>query len=70
MPYVGVVTAIIGLILGIMGKKKALDAGAPSGIATAGIVMSIIGLAIAVMTVVLCIACIATFGAYDAMYWY
>jgi len=60
----------VGLILGIMGKKKAMEVGAPTGMATAGIIMSIIGLAVAVMTVVLCIACIGAMGTMDPWYWY
>ena len=70
IPYVGVATAIVGIILGIMGKKKAMEVGAPSGMATAGIVVSIIGLAGAIMTVILCIACISAMGHYDAWYYY
>jgi len=70
VPYVGVVTAIVGLILGVMGKRKALEVGAPSGMATAGIVVSIIGLAGAVLTVILCIACIGAMGQYDSWYYY
>jgi len=70
IPYVGVATAIVGLILGIMGKKKAMEVGAPSGMATAGIVMSIIGLAVAVLTVFLCIAFIGAIGAMDTWYYY
>jgi uncharacterized YccA/Bax inhibitor family protein len=45
IPYAGFVLAIIGLALGVDGKKKCIAAGAPSGMATAGVVMSIIALA-------------------------
>ena len=69
VPYVGVPTAIVGLILGILGRKKALDAGAPTGMATAGIVMSIIALAWAVLVIIWCTACIGTLAYTDPYYW-
>ena len=52
--FVGLVVGIVGLVLGILAKKKA-----PSGMATAGIVLSIIGIA---LTLVVLIACAACFG--------
>jgi hypothetical protein len=36
--------AVTGLVLGIIGRKKACDYGAPSGFAIAGIVLNIAGL--------------------------
>ena len=54
IPYAGLATAIVGLILGIMAKKQLQEQGAPYGMATAGLVCSIIGLAGAVLVVVLC----------------
>ena len=47
--YISVPCGIVGLILNIMGKKKAKAAGAPTGTATAGMVLSIIGLALGVI---------------------
>jgi len=58
----GLITAIIGLILGISGRRKAVEAGAPTDLATAGIVLSIISLAISVLTLLICISCIAAGG--------
>lgn len=49
----GIVLGIIGLILGISAKKEA-----PSGMATAGIVISIIGLGICALTFLACVACV------------
>jgi hypothetical protein len=49
---VGIVIAIVGLVLGVLAKKKLDDEGAPSGMATAGIFCSGIAL-------VICISCIA-----------
>lgn len=51
---VGLIVGIVGLVLGILAKKKA-----PSGMATAGIVLSIIGI---ILTAVVLIACAACFG--------
>ncbi len=50
---IGIIPGVIGLILGISSKKTA-----PSGLATAGIVLSIIGLAICAISFLVFIACI------------
>ena len=58
---------IVGIILAVMGKKKAVAAGAPTGIGTAGLVLSIIGTCLAgigFVSCTLCVACAA--GAVDA----
>jgi len=47
--------AIAGLILAVLAKKKLAEAGEPTGITTAAIVISIIGMAWGVV----CIACLA-----------
>ncbi len=52
--WVSLVTSIIGLILGIMARKKA-----PSGMATAGFVLSIIGL---VLSGIIIVACVGSIG--------
>jgi hypothetical protein len=65
----GFITAIIGLILGISGKKKAMEAGAPTGMAQAGIVMCIIALAISVLVTIACIACLASFDIWSSEFW-
>jgi hypothetical protein len=49
----GIILAVIGLVLGISAKKTA-----PSGMATAGIVLSIIGLAACAIAFLACIACV------------
>ena len=53
-PLIAVILGIIGIILGAMAKKKA-----PSGVATAGLVLSIIGTALAVALYLACVACLA-----------
>jgi hypothetical protein len=58
IPFSGTVVAIVGLILGVVGKKQLKDAGAPTGMATAGIVMSIIALVLSVIVAIACASCI------------
>lgn len=60
--FIGIPAAIIGLILGIVGKKKASDVGASSGIATAGIICSAIGIVAGILTAIACFACLAYEG--------
>jgi hypothetical protein len=62
VPYVGIVMAIVGLVLGAVGKKKSKDVGMPSGMATAGIVCSIIALGWAILVVTLCASCLGSLG--------
>ena len=58
IPYAGTAVAIVGLILGIVGKKKSKAVNAPSGMATAGIVMSIIAIAWSVALIAICASCV------------
>ena len=55
--FIGIITGIIGLILGIMAKKKQ-----PCGMATAGIVLSAVALGLCVITFIACFACTACAG--------
>ncbi|MCL2098959.1 MAG: hypothetical protein FWH24_00800 [Oscillospiraceae bacterium] len=57
------VIAIIGIILGAVGKKKLKAQGKPSGMATAGIVMCIIALAVSTIVVIACTVCLGSIGA-------
>ena len=66
----GLITAIIGLVLGINAKKKAMEYGAPTGVAQAGIVLSIIAMALLVITVIVCISFLSCDGAFDVPYEY
>ena len=56
------VCGIVGIILAVKGKKLAKAAGAPTGIATAGLVLSIIGTIIAGIGFLACTICVACFG--------
>ena len=66
-----IVLSVLGLVFAVMGRKKAAVAGAPNGLGTAGLVLSIIGLsisAIGFISCTLCVACAAKAGndAYNA----
>ena len=64
IPYVNflsIVCAITGLILSIMGKKKSKAANAPTGMATAGIILSIIALVVAIIVVLIVGVIVAMF---------
>lgn len=57
---IGLPVAIVGLVLSCIGGKKLKEAGQPSGIATAGLVLGIIAVvftAIAFFTCGLCVIC-------------
>jgi cbb3-type cytochrome oxidase subunit 1 len=62
---IGIVTGIIGLVLGISAKKEN-----PSGMATAGIVLSIIGIVISGITLFACIACVSACTTLPWRTWY
>lgn len=59
---IGIITGIVGIILGVMGKKKA-----PSGVATGGLVTSIIGLVLCGILFIACVACAGLIVAAGAM---
>ena len=48
---------LIGIILSSIARKKAKIAGQPSGMATAGLVLSIIGFILSLVTFIACLAC-------------
>ena len=56
---IGVPLAIIGIILGIVARKNATATAQPTGMATAGLVVSIIGLVFATLSTITCMACAA-----------
>jgi len=47
--FIGLPCAIVGIVLGILGKRKLDTVNAPSGTAIAGLVMSIIGLVLLII---------------------
>lgn len=54
----GIVLGVVGLILGINAKKEQ-----PSGMATAGIVLSIIAIAVCAIGFISCVACVGCLSA-------
>jgi len=60
--FIGLPAAIVGIILAVISKKKLSSVGAPSGTATAGLVMSIIALAIGTIVTIACVACVGAIG--------
>ena len=63
VPYGGLLCAIIGLVLGLSAMKDASNVGQTNGLATACIVLSIVGLAGAVIWIVVCSAALAALTA-------
>ena len=58
--YIAMPCAIVGVILGFIGKSSAAKAGAKNGMATAGIVCSFIALGVAILGVTLLASFIAS----------
>ena len=61
----GIITGVIGLILGIIGKKRAREFGASTQMAQAGIILSIIA---TVLYLLLIVGIIISFVYYDSWY--
>ncbi len=61
--WAGAIMAIVGIILGVLGKKNTEK----NGIATAGLVLSIIGLILCLLLYIACVACI---GGLASTTWY
>lgn len=57
--YFTLVLAILGIIFGVIGLKKAKELGEPTGLAVAGLVCGIVGTVLGVIGVI-CVACIAS----------
>lgn len=63
VPVVGMgalLTSIIGIILGVMGKKNLAAEGKPTGMATAGTVLCVLSLIGSTFVTLLCAACLST----------
>lgn len=61
-PWTATICGIMGLILSVLGKKKALETGVGAGQAKAGLICSIIGLAISVVPIIMIIAALISSG--------
>jgi len=64
--WIGTIVGIVGIILGAIAKQQ----GAKGGVATAGLVMSIIGAALSLILYIACYACIASVVNNPALYIY
>src|SRR6266576_2592202 len=60
---VGLPTALVAMVLGIMARKQLAAQGQPTGMATAGMVLGIVGTTIGGLILAACVACAACFGA-------
>jgi len=58
--WIGAIPAIIGIILGALGRKDP----AKKGMATGGLVCSIIGFILSIILLIACAACVSAAGAY------
>lgn len=57
--WMSAILGIVGIILGAVARKQA-----PSGVATAGLVLSIIGVILSLIFYIACIACAGALGAF------
>ena len=57
--WVALVLSVIGIVMGAVGKSKAKKSGQGSGVATAGLVLSIIATALGGILILACGACAA-----------
>lgn len=65
IPYgntIMLILGIVGIVLAVKGRKQAIAAGAPTGMATAGLVLSIIGTVIAGIGFLSCTLCVVCFS--------
>ena len=60
--YIGIPCALVGLILSAVGYKKSKDAGMPGGMAVAGLVCSIIALAVCIICAIAIAAACGSIG--------
>ena len=67
--WASIVFAVVALVLGIIGRKKAKEVGAPLGMATAGVVLAIISLVGSIL-ITACIVCLgaAILAEYEAFW--
>lgn len=63
------IMAIVGLVLSIIAKKKAGESGVSTGLATAALVLSIIGVCLSVIGVFSCTLCLLCAGAASEVDW-
>jgi len=60
---------IVGIILAVLGKKKMMSVGAPTGIATAGLILSIVGTVFGGILFISCFALAGVAACSAPIYW-
>lgn len=55
---IGTILSIVGIVLAILGKKQLVERAQPTGMATAGLVLSIIALILSLLFFIACTACV------------
>ena len=55
--FIGIIAGVIGIVLGVLAKKQLTAANQPTGMATGGMVTSIIGAALGLIIWLACMAC-------------
>lgn len=58
LQFLAPIVGIIGIILGVVSRNNLKEANQPTGMATAGMVMSIIGTILGILMYLLCVACV------------
>lgn len=57
--FIFIVLSIVGIVLAVTAKKRNAEAGYPPGVATAGLVLNIIALALAALSFIACGICVS-----------
>jgi len=68
IPTFGFLLAITGLVLGIIGKKKAQEVGAPTSMATAGIICAAIAVGWGIISTILCFTVCTSTGLFAQLF--
>jgi hypothetical protein len=57
--WLGLPLSVVALVLGVLGRKQAVNQQQPTGVATAGLVLGIVGTAIGALVFAMCASCFA-----------
>lgn len=64
---VAAIVGVAGIVLGVVARKNLKEQNSPTGMATAGMVLSIIGTILGVLMWLLCVVCVGAIGALGTM---
>jgi RNA polymerase subunit RPABC4/transcription elongation factor Spt4 len=67
--YIAWLIGIVGIILSVIARKNAREANQPTSQATAGLVLSIVGTALAFIGLIACVACVSCASAAASSYY-